>query len=81
MHGAAYLPTSRLPYLPAPLPSTPNCPAHQAYDYLEIEGRVKLLNDRFSVMQELLDILRVHAQARCLVLACLVSAARPTGVG
>lgn len=32
-------------------------------EYLEIHGRVQLLNDRFSVMQELLDILRSHAQA------------------
>lgn len=31
-------------------------------EYLEIHGRVQLLNDRFSVMQELLDILRSHAQ-------------------
>ena len=41
--------------------TTPTC-VQQVYEYLEIEGRVKLLNDRFSVMQELLDILRVHAQ-------------------
>ncbi|KAL4424431.1 hypothetical protein ABPG77_006369 [Micractinium sp. CCAP 211/92] len=32
------------------------------YEYLEVHQRVQLLNDRFSVMQELLDILRVHAQ-------------------
>jgi hypothetical protein len=29
---------------------------------MEIAQRVQLLNDRFSVMQELLDILRVHVQ-------------------
>lgn len=33
-----------------------------AYEYLEVHQRVQILNDRFSVMQELLDILRVHAQ-------------------
>ena len=36
----------------------------QVYEYLEVHQRVQLLNDRFSVMQELLDILRVHAQVR-----------------
>ena len=51
--------------------STATCTAHcflpvdtqpQVAEYLEIHGRVQLLNDRFSVMQELLDILRSHAQ-------------------
>ncbi|KAI3433802.1 hypothetical protein D9Q98_003606 [Chlorella vulgaris] len=32
------------------------------FEYLEVHQRVHLLNDRFSVMQELLDILRVHVQ-------------------
>lgn len=40
-----------------------NSSALQVAEYLEIHGRVQLLNDRFSVMQELLDILRSHAQA------------------
>ncbi len=34
----------------------------QVFEYLEVLQRVHLLNDRFSVMQELLDILRVHVQ-------------------
>lgn len=34
----------------------------QTYDYMEIVERVHLLNDRYAVLQEMLDILRVHAQ-------------------
>jgi uncharacterized Rmd1/YagE family protein len=32
------------------------------FEYLEVAQRVRLLNDRYRVMQELLDILRVHVQ-------------------
>lgn len=42
------------------------------FEYLEVHQRVHLLNDRFSVMQELLDILRVHVQVR-LACGCLLN--------
>ena len=56
---------SALPLLPPLPPCLPLPPRRSVYEYLEIAQRVQLLNDRFSVMQELLDILRVHVQVGC----------------
>jgi hypothetical protein len=40
---------------------------------MEVAQRVRVLNDRFSIIQELLDILRVHVQVRPLPCTALVA--------